>query len=262
VLALATNSGVPGLSTGAAAHNTATGMADVVAWPELVIFDCDGVLVDSEVIALRQTRRALSQAGLKLTDDEALRRFLGRRLDTVVQLAQVELGGQLPPEFPADLTRDILAHFENELKGISGVRQALAGLRMPVCVASSSPPERIRQSLVLTGYEALFAPNIFSASMVAEGKPQPDLFLHAAREMGVAPDRCLVIEDSVAGLLAAAGAGMEAFAFVGGSHFHAVSDFGPLVAAGAALTFDDMAQLPALIAQRQRQRVESDVRRA
>ncbi len=243
-------------------HKAIAGVEGVVAWPEVVIFDCDGVLVDSEVIALEQTRRALGAAGLHLSDAQTFGRFLGRRRDTIVQLAQEELGGQLPQDFSDDLTRDILARFATDLKGVAGVRQALAGLRARVCVASSSAPERIRQSLVLAGYEALFAPNIFSATMVAEGKPRPDLFLHAAGQMGVVASQCLVIEDSVAGVLAAASAGMEAFAFVGGSHFRPPLDLEPLIAAGAVLAFDDMAQLPALIAQRQRQRLEREVRLA
>ena len=237
-------------------------MAGVVTWPEVVIFDCDGVLVDSEQISLGQTRRALGEAGLHLTEAQTFERFLGRRLDAIVQFAQAELGRQLPQAFPGDLTREILARFEHELKGIAGVRQALGGLEARVCVASSSAPERIRQSLALADYEALFAPNIFSASMVAEGKPQPDLFLYAARQMGVAAAQCLVVEDSVAGVLAAGSAGMEAFAFVGGSHFQRPADLEPLIAAGAILTFDDMAQLPALIARRERQRFEREVRLA
>ena len=237
-------------------------VASVVAWPEVVIFDCDGVLVDSELIALSQTRRALGQAGLRLSDAQTLERYLGRRLDSVIQLAQVELGSALPPDFPEELTRDIVARFERELKGIEGVRQAVAGLPGRVCVASSSAPERIRQSLILAGYDGLFAPNIFSAAMVAEGKPQPDLFLYAARQMGVDARQCLVIEDSVAGLQAAGGAGMESFAFVGGSHCQPPFDLQPLLAAGAILTFDDMAQLPALIAQRQRQRAEREAQLA
>ena len=237
-------------------------MANVVAWPEVVIFDCDGVLVDSETIALDQTRKALAAAGLHLTGAQALDRFLGRRLDTVLQLAKAEFGVQLPADFSALLNSEIIARFGKELKGIGGVRQAVAGLKSRVCVASSSGPERIRQSLALAGYEGLFAPNIFSAAMVAHGKPRPDIFLHAAREMGVAADACLVIEDSVAGLQAASCAGMEAFAFVGGSHFIEASDLRALAGAGALLTFDDMAQLPTLVASRERQRAEAKARPA
>ena len=140
--------------------------------------------------------------------------------------------------------------FARELKGVEGVRQAVEGLRARVCVASSSGHERLRLSLRLAGYETLFAPNIFSAAEVAEGKPSPDLFLHAARAMGVEPKDCLVIEDSVAGVVAGRAAGMTVFGFVGASHFSPLDDGAHLTAAGAELIFDDMAQLPDLVAAR------------
>ncbi|MGH6798830.1 MAG: HAD-IA family hydrolase, partial [Roseiarcus sp.] len=219
-------------------------------WPELVIFDCDGVLVDSEGIALAVTRRRLGEAGLRLTDEETRERFLGLRLDSVVRRVETELGAPLPKEFPSDLSREILATFAGELKGVDGVRQAVGGLRARVCVASSSAPERLRFALRVTGYETLFAPNIFSAAEVAEGKPSPDLFLFAARAMGAAPKDCLVIEDSVAGVAAARAAGMTVFGFVGASHFSRPDEGADLTAAGAELLFDDMARLPELVAER------------
>ena len=120
-------------------------------WPEVVIFDCDGVLVDSEVIALAVTRRRLGEAGLRLTDEETRERFLGLRLDSVVRRVETELGAPLPKEFPDDLSREILATFARELKGVEGVRQAVAGLRARVCVASSSAPERLRFALRVAG---------------------------------------------------------------------------------------------------------------
>jgi FGGY-family pentulose kinase/HAD superfamily hydrolase (TIGR01509 family) len=219
-------------------------------WPELVIFDCDGVLIDSEVIALGVTRRRLSEAGLRLTDEETRERFLGLRLDSVMRRIETELGAPLPEEFAGDLSREILSAFARELKGVEGVRQAVGELRARVCVASSSAPERLRFALRVTGYEALFAPNIFSAAEVAEGKPSPDLFLHAARAMGAAPKDCLVIEDSVAGVAAARAAGMTVFGFVGASHFSPLDEGADLTAVGAELIFDDMARLPDLVAAR------------
>jgi HAD superfamily hydrolase (TIGR01509 family) len=219
-------------------------------WPDLVIFDCDGVLVDSESIALGETRRALGQAGLTLTHAEAIDRFLGFSIDSIMQRAEADLSGALPDGFRNDLSRDILARFAVELKGIEGVRQAVAGLRCKICVASSSPPDRIRLALSVAGYERLFEPHIFSATMAARGKPHPDLFLHAAREMGAPPDRCLVIEDSAPGIMAAVSAGMQVFGFIGGSHFSGLAQAERLQEAGAALIFDDMSQLPALIARR------------
>jgi D-ribulokinase len=219
-------------------------------WPEVVIFDCDGVLVDSEVIALAVMRRRLSEAGLRLTDQETRERFLGRRLDSSLHGIETELGAPLPETFREDFSREILSTFARELKGVEGVRQAVEGLRARVCVASSSGPERIRLSLRVVGYETLFAPNIFSAAEVAEGKPSPDLFLHAARGMGVEPKDCLVIEDSVAGVIAARAAGMPVFGFVGASHFSPPDDGAHLTAAGAELLFDDMRRLPDLVATR------------
>jgi HAD superfamily hydrolase (TIGR01509 family) len=221
-----------------------------MAWPEVVIFDCDGVLVDSEVIALAETRQALGEAGLHLTGEEVLDRFLGLSAETVARSVAKDLGGDLPASFPSDLTTRILASFESELKGVVGIRQALAGLGARVCVASSSPLERIRRSLAAVGYEALFAPNIFSASAVKRGKPNPDLFLHAAREMNAEPRACLVIEDSVPGVQAAAAAAMQVFGFTGGSHISGTAQAKRLSEAGAALIFSDMTQLPDIIRRR------------
>jgi D-ribulokinase len=220
------------------------------SWPELVIFDCDGVLVDSELIALGVTRRRLDAAGLRMTDEETRRRFLGQRLDSVIGRIESERGTLLPREFPDDLSREILSAFARELKGVEGVRQAVEGLRARLCVASSSAPGRVRHSLRLAGYETMFAPNIFSATEVAEGKPSPDLFLHAARVMGAAPKDCLVIEDSVAGVVAARAAGMTVFGFIGASHFSPLDEGAHLTAAGAELLFADMARLPDLVATR------------
>ena len=177
------------------------------------------MLVDSEVIALAVTRRRLGEAGLHLSDEETRKRFLGLRLDSVVHKVETELGAPLPKEFPDDLSREILATFARELKGVEGVRQAVGGLRARVCVASSSALERLNFALRITGYETLFTPNIFSAAEVAQGKPSPDLFLFAARAMGAAPKDCLVIEDSVAGVAAARAAGMRVFGFVGAKSF-------------------------------------------
>ena len=216
-------------------------------WPEVVIFDCDGVLVDSEVIALAVTRRRLGEAGLRLTDEETRERFLGLRLDAVLRRVESELGAPLPKEFPDNLSREILGAFARELKGIEGVRQAVGGLAARVCVASSSAPERLRFALRVAGYETLFAPNIFSAAEVPQGKPSPDLFLFAARTMGAAPKDCLVIEDSVAGVEAARAAGMRVFGFVGASHFSRLDEGADLTAAGAELIFDDMARLPDIV---------------
>jgi HAD superfamily hydrolase (TIGR01509 family) len=199
-------------------------------------------------------RAALDAAGLSLTHAQAIDRFLGLSLDSIVESAEADLTAALPVNFRADLSRDILARFAGELKGIGGVREAVAGLSCRVCVASSSPPERIRLALSVTGYDALFGPHVFSATMAPRGKPHPDLFLYAARQMDAEPAQCLVVEDSVAGVMAAVSAGMDVFGFVGGSHFSGFAQAERLSAAGASLIFDDMVRLPEIIAQRAHER--------
>ena len=218
-------------------------------WPEVVIFDCDGVLVDSELIALGVTRRMLGEAGLALSDEETRERFLGMRQDGVLERIEKELGRAAAEGFSAALAREILATFERELKGVDGVRQAVERARRPrlrrlVERAAAAPLRAARDRL-----RSLFAPNIFSSAEVQRGKPWPDLFLFAARAMGAAPHDCLVIEDSVAGVTAARAAGMTAFGFVGASHFSEPAQGEELTAAGAALIFADMARLPELVAE-------------
>jgi len=217
-------------------------------WPELVIFDCDGVLVDSETISLGATREALARAGLPLSEDEVLDRFLGISMQSMMGAAQRDLGAALPPAFQSDLANAILQGFERDLKGVDGIAEAVAGLARPVCVASSSSPSRIRASLTIAGTAHLFEPNVFSADEVENGKPAPDLFLHAARRMATDPAACLVIEDSVPGVIAARGAGMTVFGFIGGAHITGPRQAGRLSLAGAALIFSDMRQLPDLVA--------------
>ena len=215
-------------------------------WPALVIFDCDGVLVDSEPISLALVREHLARHGFAVSQDEGRDLFLGISAASARKIAEARLGGPLPDDFETELSRATLARFEGELRGVPHLREAVAGLARPVCVASSGSPERIRASLRIVGYADLFA-NLFSAREVAQGKPAPDLFLHAAAQMGFAPSDCLVVEDSVAGVTAARAAGMTAFGFVGGAHL-AQSDYAArLRAAGAALTFADMRELPALV---------------
>jgi FGGY-family pentulose kinase/HAD superfamily hydrolase (TIGR01509 family) len=217
-------------------------------WPKLVIFDCDGVLVDSEPISMAVTRATMARHGLEVSEAEAQDMFLGVSAASARKAAEARLGAPLPADFESRLAREVVAEFEHALQGIPGVRAAVAALGAPVCVASSSAPERIQASLALVGYSDLFGPRVFSAQLVEHGKPAPDLLLHAAARLGVAPADCLVVEDSEAGVTAARRAGMTAFGFVGGSH-HAGSRYGErLKAAGAALVFDDMGELPKLVA--------------
>jgi HAD superfamily hydrolase (TIGR01509 family) len=190
-------------------------MAD--AETRLVIFDCDGVLVDSEPISVSVLVKAMNDLGVPITEEEVYGRFLGRSLATVIDTMKNEYKVHPGQEFLDQIRTNLYARFRNELKPIEGIAATIDGIGIPCCVASSSQVERIRLSLTVTGLIDRL-PNIFSATMVKNGKPAPDLFLHAAREMHVEPANCVVIEDSPAGIEAAKAAGMRVFAFTGGSH--------------------------------------------
>jgi D-ribulokinase len=231
------------------------------AWPKVIIFDCDGVIVDSETIALDRTRAVLRRYGLELSAEQARERFLGVSAQAIQRMSERELGKSLPVTFLDELTQDIIGAFEHELKGVPGVREALAELGDgAVCIASSSSLERTRASLRIVGYTRLFEPNLFSAAEVAHGKPAPDLFLHAAKRMGAEPADCLVIEDSEPGVTAAARAEMTVFGFLGGGHIVGAAHGKRLIAAGAAQVFDDMRALPQRIRQQRERRVADDDR--
>lgn len=215
--------------------------------PGLLIFDCDGVLVDSEALACRADAACLTEFGLAISAEEIMDRYVGISLAGMLADLAARGGRALPPALADTLRRRTLAAFEAELTAIEGVADALGALACPVCVASSSEPERIRHSLSLIGLLDRFEPHIFSATQVAHGKPAPDLFLFAAASMGVAPEHCVVIEDSLPGVQAACAAGMRVLGFTGGSHCrpgHAER----LCAAGAALAFEEMRRLPELLA--------------
>ncbi len=184
----------------------------------LVIFDCDGVLVDSEPISIAVLTETVRRAGGDIAIGDAYKRFLGRSVGAVVADLAAEYGLTITVSQLADMRRDLYERFRRELKAMDGVADVVEGIEWPLCVASSSQPERIRLSLDITGLREKFGTNIFSSSMVERGKPSPDLFLHAAKAMRVAPHRCIVIEDSPAGIVAARRAGMRVLAFTGGSH--------------------------------------------
>ncbi|WP_172329619.1 HAD family phosphatase [Mangrovicoccus sp. HB161399] len=186
--------------------------------PALVIFDCDGVLVDSEPISLDVLVGYLGEQGCDLDHDTGYRALLGRSMASVAEWLRRERGFELTEAMLAETRARLFARFDAELQPIPGIAGAVRAIGGPVCVASSSQPERIRRSLTLTGLLPLFEPNVYSATMVARGKPAPDLFLFAASGMGADPADCVVIEDSPAGLTAAKAAGMRAVAFTGGSH--------------------------------------------
>lgn len=184
----------------------------------MVIFDCNGVLVDSELLATGVMSRELMRAGFPVPADLIARYFTGRRPSDL--LAQIELAAErkLPAGFANTVAKATLECLQRELRPTLFVAQALSWLRGPKCVASSSPLERVRLSLETTDLIRFFDPYLFSASEVPRGKPAPDLFLLAAAKMHVDPRDCIVVEDSPAGVAAAIAAGMTAVGFVGGSH--------------------------------------------
>jgi HAD superfamily hydrolase (TIGR01509 family) len=213
---------------------------------DLVIFDCDGVLVDSEVISSRAHAQILTRHGYPITADQVLERFLGVSDPEARQTIETEIGRKLPDDFETQVKQATLQFYAGDLRAISHVGEAIAAIGAPKCVASSGTPEKIHHGLNCAGLYDRLAPHIFSATQVARGKPAPDLFLFAAQQMQVSPGRCLVIEDSVAGITGARAAGMTVLGFHGGSHCRP-GHADMLRAAGAVMTFDDMRQLPDLI---------------
>ncbi|AOF90682.1 HAD family hydrolase [Sinorhizobium sp. RAC02] len=210
---------------------------------ELVIFDCDGVLVDSEPISLAVLVESLAAAGVAMSEDEAHDRFLGRSLKSMSEILHDEYGLAVDAAFLEAMRKVLYERFRSELQPIDGIAETVDGLGIAHCVASSSQPERIRLSLSVTGLLDRFEPNIFSATMVSRGKPAPDLFLHASAVMGVAPDRCVVVEDSPAGIAAAKSAGMRVVAFTGGSHARTPRHRETLLSLEPDALFDDMREL-------------------
>ncbi|MFZ2158768.1 MAG: HAD family hydrolase [Bradyrhizobium sp.] len=213
---------------------------------DLVIFDCDGVLVDSEVISCRAHAETLTRHGYPITAEQVLERFLGVSDREARQTIESEIGRKLPGDFEAQVKAATLQSYAHDLRAIPDVGDAIDAIGLPKCVASSGTPEKIRHGLTCAGLYERLAPHIFSAGQVKRGKPAPDLFLFAAEQMRTSPARCLVIEDSLPGIAGAVAAGMTVLGFHGGSHCR--PGYGNrLRAAGAVTTFDDMRQLPGLI---------------
>ncbi len=215
---------------------------------DLVIFDCDGVLVDSEVISCRAHAETLTRHGYPITAEQVLHRFLGVSEREARLMVEREIGRSFPADFEQQVNQATLQFYASELTAIAHVADALATIALPKCVASSGTPEKIRHGLECAGLYEVFDPNLFSASEVKRGKPAPDLFLLAAERMKAEPARCVVIEDSVPGVTGARAAGMTVLGFHGGSH--CTPRHGEMLRrAGADLIFDDMRQLPGLIDQ-------------
>ena len=205
-----------------------------------VIFDCDGVLVDSEELSCGVLAEALTEAGLPTTTEEAIARHMGSSMASVVAEVEGRLGRALPERFVDDYYERMKAAFARELRPVPGILEALDRIDVPACVASSGPHHKIRFTLAHTGLLERFDGRIFSVADVSRGKPAPDLFLHAAARMGFDPARTVVVEDSPRGVEAGVAAGMAVLAYAD----HASPD--ALAAAGGRV-FTDMRELPELV---------------
>jgi HAD superfamily hydrolase (TIGR01509 family) len=198
--------------------------------PELVIFDCDGVLVDSEPVSTHVLADALTAAGVPTSPVQAYERYRGMLLGDIAADAQNRSGSPLPSGFWQRYERDRARAFERSLRPIDGAADTVAAVKaagIAVCVASQGRRSKTELTLTLTGLRALFADDaLFSAYDVARGKPFPDLFLHAAAEMNAAPDRCVVIEDTTIGVRAAVAAGMRAIALSDGADAEPMRELG------------------------------------
>ncbi|MGX1170421.1 HAD superfamily hydrolase (TIGR01509 family) [Bradyrhizobium sp. USDA 372] len=207
--------------------------------PDLIIFDCDGVLVDSELLSCRCLSEALAEFGLLLSEEQALELFLGRST-TAIEQHYRDLSQVVPDGFLPRLKSHVLETFATSLEPIPGVEAVISALTVPFCVASSSDLDRVSLALDVTGLRGYFGDRIYTAQMVRHGKPAPDLFLHAAESMRTPPTRTLVIEDSVSGVQAGKAAGMTVWGFVGGGHYRSRDGCAILSAAGADRVFARM----------------------
>lgn len=215
--------------------------------PKLIIFDCDGVLVDSEPLAARALAAELAHCGFATTVQDCLDHYTGLSLDSVIERIEEQWERKLPGDFRERLRERDYDAFRRYLRPIPGVEALLASLTRAKCVASSGSLEKLDVTLTATGLMRYFAPNVFSAEQVARGKPAPDLFLYASGRMGVLPDECVVVEDSIAGVAAARAADMRVIGYAGGGHANGNYAAG-LAEVGAEAVTDRMDQLAALLA--------------
>jgi HAD superfamily hydrolase (TIGR01509 family) len=215
----------------------------------LIIFDCDGVVVDSMHLHNEVEAQAYEAIGITISPKELSLRFSGVGDSEVYRIISQETGRAIPPDFAVEIERRKKEVFRQRLKPVAGIREALTAIdATPRCIASGTGVDLLYYTLGIVELSDLFAPHIYSTEMVLRGKPFPDIFLHAANEMAQAPANCVVIEDGIPGVQGGRAAGMRVFGFTGGSHCddeHADR----LKAAGAELVFSDMRELPALIEQ-------------
>jgi HAD superfamily hydrolase (TIGR01509 family) len=208
---------------------------------DLIIFDCDGVLVDSEPIANRIFAAMLTEIGLPTSYEDSLRDYMGRSMLTCMEIVQQRLNKPAPADFLQNFHDRCTTAFHDDLRPVPGIIDALNQISRPFCVASSGDHIKIRTTLGITGLLPRFENQIFSAYDVERGKPFPDLFLYAAKTMGADPKSCVVVEDSIPGVQAGIAAGMIVFGYAGRSQAQGL-------AAAGARTFTDMRDLPELLA--------------
>jgi HAD superfamily hydrolase (TIGR01509 family) len=211
---------------------------------QLVIFDCDGVLVDSEPVANRTLGLMLRGLGLGLSQEQIFQNFVGYSLPHCLRVIEGMLGRAPPENFLRELQERTFAAFRTELRAMPGIGDALDLLAVPFCVASSGDHEKMNTTLGITGLLPRFAGRIFSVTQVARGKPAPDVYLFAARQLGVEPSACVVVEDTPPGVQAGVAAGMTVFGYCAHTPEH------KLKAAGAHRTFDDLRALPEMVSGR------------
>jgi HAD superfamily hydrolase (TIGR01509 family) len=207
----------------------------------LVIFDCDGVLVDSELITNRVFAQMLNELGIAVTLDDMFEQFMGRSMPQCLELITKLLGGPVPGHFVEEYRTRSATALRSELKAVPDIDTVLAAIRIPYCVASSGTHDKIHTTLGITGLLPQFRGKMYSVTEVARSKPFPDVFLHAARRQGVVPAECAVIEDTPTGVRAGVAAGMTVFGYC------ALTPKQRLIEAGAHHTFEQMRDLPGLI---------------
>ncbi|HTB87977.1 MAG TPA: HAD family hydrolase [Steroidobacteraceae bacterium] len=207
----------------------------------LVIFDCDGVLVDSELITNRVFAQMLNELGIAISVEDMFERFVGRSMPQCLEIVTKLLGRPVPRPFIEEYQTRTATALKAELRAVPDIETVLAAMRIPYCVASSGTHEKMHTTLGITGLLPRFRGKMYSVTEVAQSKPFPDVFLHAARQQGVMPADCAVIEDTPTGVRAGVAAGMTVFGYCG------LTPKQRLIDAGAHHTFERMRDLPGLI---------------
>ena len=208
--------------------------------PKCIIFDCDGTLVDSEHVTNQIIAEMAGELGITMTGDEATATFGGKTLDAVLYKMRELSGKEIPDDWLPRLIKRVSEAWKTELNPVNGVKELLENLNIPLCVASNGEPIHVNQSLEMTGLRDFFDGNIFCASDVGVPKPAPDLFLYAAKKMGFRPKQCIVIEDSISGVMAASRAKIKVYGLVKMCSAEELENAG-------AIPFTNMLNLPALL---------------